>query len=163
MAGRGRAPSGQRQRERDNKETRKVTRTKSLHGPLLPKAKDVLPMPVDPETGEVIQIDLEWHPMTRKWWDSMRRSPLTVDIGDEGWTFLLDTALLHHKAWSGEVKLMAEVRLRAAKFGVTPEDRARLGIEVTAPEVKKTARTVKAEEDAGVASLDERRARLTGS
>lgn len=43
------------------------------------------------------------------------------------WSFLLDTALMHHAMWSkGQWTLAAEVRLRVAKFGATPEDRARL-------------------------------------
>lgn len=43
------------------------------------------------------------------------------------WSFLLDTALMHHAMWSkGQWTLAAEVRLRVAKYGATPEDRARL-------------------------------------
>jgi hypothetical protein len=41
---------------------------------------------------------------------------------------------MHHTMWSkGRWEFAAELRLRAAKFGATPEDRARLKIEVTEP------------------------------
>ena len=37
-----------------------------------------------------------------------------------------ETALLHAQFWKGDVKLASELRLREAKYGFTPEDRARL-------------------------------------
>jgi hypothetical protein len=40
----------------------------------------------------------------------------------------MDTAIMHHKMWSGDLTWAPEVRLRVAKFGATPEDRARLRI-----------------------------------
>lgn len=45
------------------------------------------------------------------------------------WSFLLDTALLHTAVWSGELDKLPELRIRVAKFGATPEDRARLRIQ----------------------------------
>ncbi|HEY9369747.1 hypothetical protein [Streptomyces sp.] len=46
---------------------------------------------------------------------------------ESDWYFLLDTALMHTTMWSkGQWTLAAEVRLRVAKYGATPEDRARL-------------------------------------
>lgn len=42
------------------------------------------------------------------------------------WDFLLDTAVLHTAMWCGNAAVAAELRLRVAKFGATPEDRARL-------------------------------------
>jgi hypothetical protein len=56
-------------------------------------------------------------------------SELAKDFTATDWSFLLDTALMHHAMWSkGQWTLAAEVRLRVAKFGATPEDRARLRI-----------------------------------
>jgi hypothetical protein len=53
---------------------------------------------------------------------------------------------MHHTMWSkGRWEFAAELRLRAAKFGATPEDRARLKIEVTEP--KATAAAPKAAAD----------------
>lgn len=131
MAGRGFPPSGNRQRERDNKPTTKVARAAKLHGKPLPKASLTLPRGL-PDADGVMPPEPEWHPQTVAWWDAMRRNPLCADIGPEGWQFLLDTALLHNTAWTeGNLKLFPEIRLRVAKFGVTPEDRARLGVTVT--------------------------------
>lgn len=142
-------------------ETRKVKRVNRVHGPMLPKAEDVFEPEFDERTESFVQP--EWHPMTVKWWDSMRRSPLTTDAGPEGWAFLLDTALLHNRAWKGDHKLMPEVRLRVAKFGVTPEDRARLGVSVEAAEPKKAASARRAaEKAAGVPSLADRRKKIAG-
>ena len=55
-------------------------------------------------------------------------SPLSTDYTDVDWEFLMDTALLHARYWKGDVRLGPELRLRVAKFGATPEDRARLRI-----------------------------------
>jgi len=46
----------------------------------------------------------------------------------------LDTAVLHAEFWMGDRSLAGELRLRAAKFGATPEDRARLKIAIGDPD-----------------------------
>lgn len=68
-----------------------------------------------------------WHPQTCQWWAMWARSPQSATFTESDWSFLLDTALMHHAMWEkGQWTLAAEVRLRVAKFGATPEDRARL-------------------------------------
>jgi hypothetical protein len=47
------------------------------------------------------------------------------------WSFLIDTAVLHAEYWLGDLGVAGELRLRVAKFGATPEDRARLRIAVS--------------------------------
>jgi hypothetical protein len=74
--------------------------------------------------------EYDWHPRTLAWWDTWRRSPLAQEFGQTDWDFLIDTAFLHSQMWGGEVRLAGEVRLRAAKFGATPEDRLRLKVQV---------------------------------
>lgn len=69
-----------------------------------------------------------WPAQTKTWWQMWADSPLSEDFTATDWSELLDTALLHARFWSGETKLAAELRLRVAKFGATPEDRARLRI-----------------------------------
>lgn len=70
---------------------------------------------------------IEWHPRTVEWWAMWAESPQAEHFMASDWDFLLDTALMHHAMWSkGQWTLAAEVRLRVAKFGATPEDRARL-------------------------------------
>ena len=56
-------------------------------------------------------------------------SPLSADFTETDWDFLLDTALIHARYWMGTMSLAGELRLRVAKFGATPEDRARLRIQ----------------------------------
>jgi hypothetical protein len=73
--------------------------------------------------------DMEWHSQTRKWWAVWAKSELAKNFTIDDWQFLLDTALMHNAMWlKGQWTLAAEVRLRVAKFGQTPEDRARLRI-----------------------------------
>lgn len=128
MAGRGPAPSKDRsERVRPNKavaETQVIAPDKQLRGPELPS--DAL------SDGE------DWHPRTKAWWETWRRSPQAQKFVDTDWDFLLDTALMHHTMWSkARWEFASELRLRAAKFGATPEDRARLRLQVTAePETK---------------------------
>jgi hypothetical protein len=55
-------------------------------------------------------------------------SPLAEEFTATDWSELLDTAVLHGAYWSGELRMAGELRLRVAKFGATPEDRARLRI-----------------------------------
>jgi hypothetical protein len=75
-----------------------------------------------------LPADHEWSPMTVKWWELWRTAELSNTFTDLDWSFLLDTAVLHTRFWTGDMKAAAELRLRVAKFGMTPEDRARLRI-----------------------------------
>jgi hypothetical protein len=59
------------------------------------------------------------------------------------WDFMLDTAMMHSAMWNGEMKMAAEVRIRVAKFGATPEDRLRLKVQVE-EDLKPEIRTPKA-------------------
>jgi len=102
----------------------------------------------------------DWHPATRRWWDSWRRSPQGVKMMTApDWDYLLDTALLHHQMWQSGGKnseRAAEIRMRVAAFGATPADRARLRMEIEVPEDFPVG-------DRGsdnVASLDARRRRI---
>lgn len=71
----------------------------------------------------------EWPAQTRAWWKMWADSELSKKFTSTDWSELLDTARLHAAYWSGDLKVAAELRLRTAKFGATPEDRARLGIQ----------------------------------
>jgi plasmid stability protein len=115
-----------------------------LRGQALPD--DVLP------DGE------RWHPVTVAWWEHWRRSPMAAVFIATDWAFLLDTALLHHRLWESGKGDASEIRLRAAKFGATVEDRARLRITVTVPD---EAEGPAPQHLAAVTDLDARRRRLT--
>lgn len=71
----------------------------------------------------------EWSQATRDWWATLGDYPLAVDWTAVEWSYHMDTAVVHHKFWTGGgVPYAAELRLRLAKIGATAEDRARLRI-----------------------------------
>ena len=117
MAGRGPAPKPAGQRRRTNPE------------PVVPKVV----VPDDVIRGPELPTDFDWPLQTREWWDTWRRSPQAQTMTDTDWSFLLDTAMLHAEFWAGNLTVGAELRLRVAKFGATPEDRARLRLEIEEP------------------------------
>lgn len=125
MAGRGPSPKDPSKRVRRNgggNEMRVITATPTAQ-PELP-AFDVQ---VDVD-GTMVTQEFSWPERTRSWWRMWNESPLTADYTQTDWDFLLDTALIHAKFWLGNTALAGELRLRVAKFGATPEDRARLRI-----------------------------------
>lgn len=69
-----------------------------------------------------------WPAQTVEFWRMWQESPLSADFTSSDWSFLLDTAVLHADFWSGESRVAGELRQRVAKFGATPEYRARLRI-----------------------------------
>lgn len=113
MAGRGPAPKDPRKRVRRNADPvgTTVIRFERAAQPDLPD-------------------DIDWPGQTVTWWRMWRESPLSDHFMSSDWSFLLDTALLHAAVWgSGDFTKLAELRVRVAKFGATPEDRARLRIQ----------------------------------
>jgi hypothetical protein len=109
MAGRGPAPKDPSRRARRNADPVATTllRFEAAEQPELPE-------------------DMEWPAATRRWWRMWGESPQAEHFGSTDWDFLLDTALIHAATWSGSTTAATELRLRVAKFGATPEDRARL-------------------------------------
>lgn len=119
MAGRGPAPKENHQRERDT--SRRVS-------PQMVGVED------DEVRGPELPGGIEWPVVTLAWWGTWRRSPQAAKFTDTDWDFLVDTALLHARFWKGDEKVAGELRLRVAKFGATPEDRARLRMQVGEPQ-----------------------------
>lgn len=115
MAGRGPIPKPPDKRARRNKDPIPATvlRFEPCTQPRLPPR-----MP----SGE------PWPSRTRAWWRMWAASPLSSVFTSTDWSELLDTAVLHGEFWLGRVGMAAELRQRVAKFGATPEDRARLRI-----------------------------------
>lgn len=118
MAGRGPAPKETRSRARDQRPRDEnlivVEPDSELRGPELPDSHD-------------------WPAATLTWWQTWRESPQAQTFTETDWSFLLDTAILHAEFWLGDKSAAAELRLRVAKFGATPEDRLRLKIAVGEP------------------------------
>lgn len=116
MAGRGPAPKDPSEVRRRNAapKTELVVPDDELRGPELPEG-------------------IDWPDATLDWWETWRKSPQAQTFTDTDWSFLLDTAMLHMQFWDGNYKAGSELRLRVAKFGATPEDRARLRISIGQP------------------------------
>lgn len=129
MAGAGPAPKASRARKRDEPARETIKSDGRLGGWELPAGA----LGTDAKTGEVV----EWNVQTLAWWNAFRASPQgTRMVTEVDWYFLLDTALMHHSMWANQRwDFAAEVRLRVAKFGATPEDRARLKFEIEVPEL----------------------------
>jgi len=148
MAGRGPAPKDPAKRRRRNATEPEtvIVNDGELRGPELPEG--------------ILPDDADWHPRTLQWWQTWRESPQASTFIDTDWDFLLDTALLHHVMWTkGRWEFASEVRLRAAKYGATPEDRARLKLKVDDPSAPVRAPVSRVD---GVTDINSRRARLTG-
>lgn len=126
MAGRGPAPKDPSKRVRRNRDPQalKVITADPQEQPDLPEFD--VQVEVD---GKVTAQKFEWPARTREWWKMWAESPLSADFTSTDWSELLDTALLHARFWGGDHKVAPELRLRVAKFGATPEDRARLRIQ----------------------------------
>lgn len=121
MAGRGPAPKPADRRAGKQKDpvALRVVSADPVEQPELPSF-------VVEKDGELVEY--EWPARTVEWWAMWRDSPLSTEFTTTDWSELLDTAVLHARFWRGDVRLAAELRLRVAKFGATPEDRARLRI-----------------------------------
>jgi hypothetical protein len=106
--------------------------------------RDPIPLRIVQQTERaeppLLMADVEWHPQVIVWWKTWIDSPLSQDFTTTDWQYLLETAFIQNTFWNGDMKVAAELRLRAQKFGATPEDRARLRIQVvTADEVEAKA------------------------
>lgn len=125
MAGRGPAPKDPAKRVRRNVDPSSATTVLRFEEAEQPELPD-FDVQVEKD-GELISQKYVWPEATRRWWAMWRDSPQSEHFGSTDWAFLLDTALLHAAVWGrGHMSSLPELRLRVAKFGSTPEDRARL-------------------------------------
>ena len=119
MAGNGPAPKDPNRRQRRNKDTvpQTVLRWERAAPPELPDFRIE-------QDGDLVEF--VWPERTREWWQSWIDSPQAEHFGSADWQYLLDTALIHARHWSGDKTAAAELRLRVSEFGATPSSRARL-------------------------------------
>ena len=153
MAGRGPAPKPAAERARRNVDPTPeviVATDAVARGPELP----------DDLWDHATDSRLRWPGMTQRWWDNWRRSPQAQTFTATDWDFLVETALLHRRFANGEASVAAELRLRVAKFGATPEDRMRLRLAIAPPAPATTARP---KSDEVAAKREDRRARLSAA
>lgn len=153
MPGRGPAPKDPSRRARTNKDPvpLRVIHAAPVEQPELPEFD--LQVEVD---GQMVAQRFQWAARTYEWWQMWSDSPLSAEFTSTDWSELLDTAVIHSRFWNGQVNLASELRLRVAKFGATPEDRARLRIQFAQADEAEE----KAQRPGG--SARERRGPLTG-
>ncbi|MGZ7496139.1 phage terminase small subunit [Corynebacterium sp. ZY180755] len=121
----GPAPKPQGRRARRNKDETPTTilRFEEAEQPPLPES-------------------VPWPEETTNWWKMWGESPQAELFGTTDWEFLKDTALLHAQLWgNGDMSVMAELRIRVAKFGATMEDRARLRMQFAEADEADSRRT----------------------
>lgn len=141
---RGPAPKDPRKRARQNKDARefKYVQVRAASQPDLP----------DVEIGEdpdlEVPIYMEWPEVTLDWWERWGRSPMAESFTADDWDELRISAFLHAQFWkTGDIKAAAELRQRTAKFGATPEDRARLRVQyVMADDAERKSSRARGEE-----------------
>lgn len=130
------------------------------------KSKDPIPLRIihaesslQPELPEFTPDGEPWPVRTREWWAMWGRSPLMTDATENDWAELQDAAVLHARLWTGNASVASELRLRVAKFGATPEDRARLRITFAqadeAEEKRPAAATARDRRGGGLKALPE--------
>lgn len=127
MPGNGMAPKDPSKRARRNADVapvRYLTPARVVLQPDLPEFE----VEIRPKDGEPYMVPFSWPDATRGWWAMLGHHPLVNEFFDTDWAYLLDTALIHASFWKGDLKLAGELRLREAKYGFTPEDRAKLRI-----------------------------------
>ena len=122
MAGRGPQPKDPAKRARTNRDPvpLRIIEAEPVRQPSLPDFTVT--------DSEGVESPFVWPEITVRWWAMWGSSPLSADFTETDWAFLMDTAVLHARYWQGDTKVAGELRLRVAKFGATPEDRARLRI-----------------------------------
>lgn len=89
-----------------------------------------------PELPPLRSDSLEWSDRTRAWWEMWGASPLARDFIATDWAELLMAAELYDLYICGRIGVAAELRLRMAQFGATPESRAKLRITLAVADTK---------------------------
>ena len=105
-----------------------------------------------------LPTDRDWHPQTHVWWAMWKRSPMAELFTESDWVSLAETAIYHTALWNGNLSAGAELRLRVQKFGMTPEDRARLRIVFADADEKDTKRAQSSSQPAAKAAYGSLRA-----
>ena len=152
MAGRRKDPAD---RARTNPENRPfhIMGVEKAPAPELPPSFRVL------MDGRLVRI--KYPPETRTWWDHWVNSPLNGGFTTHDWDYLLITAGIHARVVLGiDSRGAAELRQREAKYGATPEDRAKLRIVTVNADTAEEQSRLAAERNAKVPMTGEVR-RLT--
>lgn len=126
MAGMGPPPKDPAKRARRNKDVAqlRIVQIDPVAQPDLPEFDVEIK-----RDGESVMVPFVWPAATRDWWAMLDLHPLAGEFIETDWSYLMDTARIHAAFWGGRLDTAGELRLREAKYGFTPEDRARLRIQ----------------------------------
>lgn len=124
MAGKGPAPKDPTKRARRNSDPipMRVVVAEPVEQPSLTE----LLGKVNPLT------DTEWHQATLLFWGQLSEFPTTAELQPAQWSSLARALMIDDAMFSGKTGLAAESRLRLAKYGIDPDDLARLRVQIVA-------------------------------
>lgn len=123
MAGVGPAPKNPEKRARTNSDPIPLRIVHAVAAPQPDLPTFTIQVTI---ADEMVTQEFQWSPMTLEWWTMLGQHPLAPEFIETDWSFLMETARIHEEFWRGKMSLAGELRLREAKYGFTPEDRARL-------------------------------------
>lgn len=119
MAGRGPEPKDPSIRARRNKDTASGWTVATITPAEQPSLDEAIG-PVNPATGE------PWQLGTIALWRSLKSFPTTASLLEAQWLLLARAMILDDAVLAGGVKASSEARLQLQKFGIAPDDVARL-------------------------------------
>lgn len=122
MAGRGPAPKDPSRRARKNADPIPL-RVVHADPAEQPDLADLLGE-TNPLTGS------PWQRATLTFWRQLGEFPTTANLQAAQWSSLARAMAIDDAMVSGETKLAGEARLRLAKYGIDPDDLARLRIQI---------------------------------
>lgn len=140
MAGRGPAPKDPRKRARKNKDP--VAMRVIEVSPVAQPSLESLFGAVNPATG------MEWSDATLMLWREIGEFGRVQLLQSAQWSLFGRAMILDDAVNRGDLKYAAEARLQIAKFGIAPDDLARMRIQLAAAdEADEKRRTSKAGAD----------------
>lgn len=124
MAGRGPAPKDPTKRARRNADpiAMRVVVAEPVDQPSLTELLGT----TNPLTGS------EWHQATLLFWEQLSQFPTTAELQAAQWSSLARAIMIDDAVIAGKLGLAAESRLRLAKYGIDPDDLARLRVQIVA-------------------------------
>lgn len=102
-----------------------------------------LPATYSDAVGEP-EKDERWAPLTKRWWNTIKRMPHAKLWGDAEWEIALAGAIVHHRFLRGNNSAATELRRREAALGATADARRDLRIRYVEPDSGPTLATVTA-------------------
>lgn len=135
----GPLPKDPKMRQRRNRESTAATlslvATEDFEVPALPPLYRERPVKDENEDAGTAFLEVEWHPRTVAWWETVWSSPMAPEWLKADWEGLFLLAELEddfHRASTprDRIEILKEIRLQRAEFGLTPIARRRLQWEV---------------------------------